>query len=66
MKHEKKTLEETVQLSLAEAEEALKHPFVFKKPIKNVAVIGAGPSGVSDFLKGREIMYEVTNPFFFV
>ncbi|KAG2193831.1 hypothetical protein INT47_004698 [Mucor saturninus] len=46
MKHEKKTLEETVQLSLAEAEEALKHPFVFKKPIKNVAVIGAGPSGL--------------------
>jgi NADH dehydrogenase FAD-containing subunit len=44
-------LEDTIKMSLDEAEEALKHPFAFKKPIKNVAVIGAGPSGVSNYLE---------------
>lgn len=41
------TFEEIVQKSLEEANEALKDPYVFKKRIGKVAVIGAGPSGVS-------------------
>lgn len=40
------TLEEVINYSLEEAEEALNNPYQFKHPIKNVAVIGAGPSGV--------------------
>lgn len=43
---EEKTLEEVIALVLEESERALKEPYEFKKPIKNVAVIGAGPSGL--------------------
>lgn len=43
---DQKPIEDLIEECLKEAEEALKHPFVFEKPIKNVAVIGAGPSGV--------------------
>lgn len=42
-----KTLEEVISLVLEEADRALENPYKFKKPIKNVAIIGAGPSGVS-------------------
>lgn len=55
MEGERKTLEETIKMSIEEAEEALKHPYVFKKPIKNVAVIGAGPSGVSYFMESFSV-----------
>lgn len=41
------SFEKLVDLIHYHAQEALDHPFVFKKPIKNVAVIGAGPHGVS-------------------
>lgn len=42
-----KSLQDLSEIALKEAEEALKHPYVFKKPLKNVVVIGAGPAGVS-------------------
>jgi NADH dehydrogenase FAD-containing subunit len=42
-----KPIEQVIEESVKEAEEALENPYVFEKPIKNVAVIGAGPSGVS-------------------
>lgn len=45
---EQKPMEELIKECEHEAEEALKDPYVFEKPIKNVAVIGAGPSGVSN------------------
>ncbi|KAG2231831.1 hypothetical protein INT48_003749 [Thamnidium elegans] len=41
-----KTLEEVISLVLEESKKALKYPYKFKKPIKNVAIIGAGPSGL--------------------
>lgn len=41
------TFEEIVQKSMEEANEALKDPYIFKTHIRKVAVIGAGPSGVS-------------------
>lgn len=41
------TFEDIVNKSLEEANEALKDPYVFKSDIQKVAVIGAGPSGVS-------------------
>lgn len=47
------SFEKLVDLIHYHAQEALDHPFVFKKPIKNVAVIGAGPHGLCStrFLK---------------
>lgn len=44
---DQKPIEELIKECELEAEEALKDPYVFEKPIQNVAVIGAGPSGVS-------------------
>jgi len=41
------SFQDIVDKSLEEANEALKDPFVFKSDIQKVAVIGAGPSGVS-------------------
>jgi hypothetical protein len=49
-KIKQKSLEEIHNRALEEAEAAIKHPYVFRKPIKSVAVIGAGSSGVSYFL----------------
>jgi NADPH-dependent glutamate synthase beta subunit-like oxidoreductase len=40
------SFEEVINYTIKEAKEALNDPYQFKKPIKNVAVIGAGPSGV--------------------
>jgi NADPH-dependent glutamate synthase beta subunit-like oxidoreductase len=45
------TFEEVIDYTIKEAKEALDDPYKFKKPIKNVAVIGAGPSGVK-YIKG--------------
>jgi NADPH-dependent glutamate synthase beta subunit-like oxidoreductase len=39
--------EEILEHYANEAELFFKTPYVFKKPIKKVAVIGAGPAGVS-------------------
>ncbi|OBZ88400.1 Thiol-specific monooxygenase [Choanephora cucurbitarum] len=39
-------VKEIERIALEEAEQALQHPFQFKGPIKKVAVIGAGPSGL--------------------
>lgn len=44
------SLEEIREIVINEADEALKDPYVFKKPIENVAIIGAGPAGVSLFV----------------
>lgn len=41
------SFQDIVDKSLEEANEALKDPYVFKSDIQKVAVIGAGPSGVS-------------------
>lgn len=46
------SFEDLVNKSLEEANEALKDPYVFKSDIKKVAVIGAGPSGVSHGIYG--------------
>ncbi|ORE06910.1 FAD/NAD(P)-binding domain-containing protein [Rhizopus microsporus var. microsporus] len=40
------SFQELVDLIHNDAQVALDHPFIFKKPIKNVAVIGAGPYGL--------------------
>lgn len=40
------TPEEVIKETLAESADAFENPYVFKNPIKRVAVIGAGPSGV--------------------
>ena len=40
------SFQELVDLIHNDAQVALDHHFIFKKPIKNVAVIGAGPYGV--------------------
>lgn len=40
------SFEELVKLITSQAQIALDHPYVFKRPIKNVVVIGAGPHGV--------------------
>lgn len=42
-----KSLEEVISFVLEESERALKQPYKFKNTIKNIAVIGSGPSGVS-------------------
>lgn len=59
-----KTLEEVISLVLEEADRALKNPYKFKKPIKNVAIIGAGPSGVS-LHNCHHIFFLKKNVFFF-
>ncbi|KAI8147322.1 hypothetical protein BJV82DRAFT_595102 [Fennellomyces sp. T-0311] len=41
------TFDQVTEETLIEAEEALKNPFIFDKPIKKVAVIGAGSSGLT-------------------
>lgn len=50
-KNRELSLEEIHEIIINEAEEALKDPYVFKNTIKNVAVIGAGPAGVSHIYK---------------
>ncbi|KAG0808030.1 hypothetical protein G6F16_010194 [Rhizopus arrhizus] len=40
------SFEELVKLITSQAQIALDHPYVFKRPIKNVVVIGAGPHGL--------------------
>lgn len=58
---EQKPIEELIKECELEAEEALKDPYVFEKPIQNVAVIGAGPSGVSwreaNFIKVSDLNF---------
>lgn len=41
------TVDQVIQKTLKEAAEAREDPFIFDKPIKRVAVIGAGAAGVS-------------------
>jgi hypothetical protein len=41
-----KSLDQVVEETVAEAMEALEDPYRFAHPIKRVAIIGAGPSGV--------------------
>ena len=43
-----KPMDQVINESLQESKASLSDPYTFDKPIKNVAVIGAGPSGVSD------------------
>lgn len=42
-----KTVPQVIEETISEAGEALIDPFDFKHSIKSVAVVGAGPSGVS-------------------
>lgn len=44
------TKEQVIEKTHQESLDALKDPYVFPKPIKQVAVIGAGPAGVSSVL----------------
>lgn len=43
-----KTMNQVIEESISEALQAFEDPYVFEKPIKRVAVIGAGPSGLSN------------------
>lgn len=61
-----KTLEEVISLVLEEADRALQNPYEFKKPIKNVAIIGAGPSGVSLHNNHHIFFFAKKNVFFFL
>lgn len=49
------TKQQVIDKTRQESLDALKDPFVFPKPIKKVAVIGAGPAGVSLLLLNEPI-----------
>ncbi|KAI7907466.1 uncharacterized protein BX663DRAFT_491014 [Cokeromyces recurvatus] len=54
-----KSLEEITREALEESKAALKNPYIFQKPITNVAVIGAGPSGLCSARHLKDLGFNV-------
>ncbi|KAG0192873.1 hypothetical protein DFQ28_007346 [Apophysomyces sp. BC1034] len=54
-------IDDLIRETLMESKEAFEDPYVFSRPIRRVAVIGSGPSGVSIY-RGMEVRVFERNP----